>query len=116
MSFLHKLILIFCVFAGMAIATVCKYDHFGHEACVKIYSHEHHHHHGENHTQPEEDCEDHDRNPHHHHHCLQLPVADSPSLDRHAIASFNGRLLEISTERSLIPDRPFFALDKPPLI
>jgi hypothetical protein len=43
-------------------------------------------------------------------------VADRPSIDRCSLATFHGRLLKISIETSLIPDEPFFSLDKPPLI
>lgn len=113
MSFLIKQFLAFCVLAGMASAVMHENAHSDHESCAQ--THEHHDHHGHDHHPLPDDCEDHDSSPHHHH-CCHIPIADRPSLDRHAPASFHGRLLEISTECSLIPDEPFFSMDKPPLI
>lgn len=118
MTFFCKLTLALCVFAGMATASLCEYVHLTSEVCADAHPHDHHndhHHHDGHHPQPD-DCGDHDGTPHHHHHCLQLPVADRPTLDRYALATFQGDLMKISVETSLIPDEPFFSLDKPPLI
>ncbi len=113
MPFLHKVTLALCVFAGMAAASLCEHNHFAHDSPCVEHTHDDHHDH---HHPQSGDCEDHDGTSHHHHHCLQLPVADRPSLDHYALATLGGDLLKISVETSLIPDEPFFSLDKPPLI
>jgi hypothetical protein len=110
MAFLLKQLLAFCVLAGLASAVVHENGHLDHDHCAHTHDH-----HGHDHHPLPDDCEDHDSTPHHHH-CCHHPIADRPSLDQYAFASFHGSLLEISIERSLIPDEPFFSMDKPPLI
>ncbi len=112
MAFFLKQLIAFCVLAGMASAVMHENVHSDHKTCAQ--THEHSDHHGHDHPLPD-DCEDHEGSPHHHH-CCHFPIADRPSLDRHAFTSFHGRLLEIPNETSLIPDEPVFGMDKPPLI
>jgi ABC-type Zn2+ transport system substrate-binding protein/surface adhesin len=113
MAFFLKQLLAFCVLAGMASAVMHENAHSDHETCAQTHEHSDHHDH-DHHPLPD-DCKDHDGAPHHHH-CCNFPIADRPSLDRHVFTSFNESLLEISNECSLIPDEPFFSMDKPPLI
>ncbi|MCE2960399.1 MAG: hypothetical protein ACK47H_03585 [Akkermansiaceae bacterium] len=113
MAFFLKQFLAFCVLAGMASAVMHENTHSDHESCAQ--THEHHDHHDHDHHPNPDDCENHDSTPHHHH-CCHFPVADRPSIDRCYLATFHGSLLKISVETSLIPDEPFFSLDKPPLI
>jgi hypothetical protein len=113
MAFFLKRLLAFCALAGMASAVIHEEAHSNRQSYT--HTHDHDDHHGHDHHPLPSDCEDHDSTPHHHH-CCHFPVADRPSLDHHALAIFHGILLEISTERSLIPDEPFFSMDKPPLI
>jgi len=113
MGLFNKRLLVFCVLAGMASAMMHENTHYDHETCAQ--THEHHDHHDHDHHPNPDDSEDHETTPHHHH-CCQFPVADRPSIDRCSLATFHGRLLKISIETSLIPDEPFFSLDKPPLI
>jgi hypothetical protein len=113
MAFFIKQFLTFCALAGMATAVIHKNVHPDHDGCA--HSHEHHDHGGHDHHPQPNDHDDHDGSQHHHH-CCHIPVADRPTLDHQALITFHRGLLGIPSERSLIPDEPFFSLDKPPLI
>lgn len=110
-SFIKQL-LAFCVIAGMASAVLHETTHSDSKQCSESH---HHHDHDHDHGNLPESSHDHDCAPHHHH-CCHIPVADRPSIDSHSLSFSEVRLLEISFEHSLIPDEPFFSLDKPPLI
>jgi hypothetical protein len=107
MSAILKRFLAFCILAGMATAAMHGSAHTDREICTE--SHGHHDHPG-----PPDGCKDHDSAPHHH--CCHLAVADRPSSGRISLTAFQGSLMKISNEHSLIPDEPVFSLDKPPLI
>lgn len=71
--------------------------------------------HHENHG----DSQDHDHESGsgpHQHACCKVPSADR-AIDAISLTTgFLCVLVEISSERSLVPEEPVFALDKPPLI
>jgi hypothetical protein len=111
MGYHLKWLMAFCICAGMASAMIHENIHADHDHCGDA----HEHHHDDFPTHPD-DCQDHEDGGPHHRHCCHSPIADRPSQDRPTFVIFHGRLLEISSEHSLIPDEPFFSLDKPPLI
>lgn len=107
---LTRLILFLCVSAGMAAGMVHSALHEGHDECVS-HCDSGHDPHGEHH--------DHDHEPGtqpHDHGCCQLPSADRATDSFSLPTAFVTVLVEISADRSLVPDEPVFALDKPPLI
>jgi len=118
MPLVSRLLLCFCVFAGMASGMVHTTTHDSHDDCAHAHSHDHHDHHdheGSGDPSQPEDASDHP-DTHHHHDCCHYPAADRPSLAITMPCSFLTDLVEISTDRSLVPDEPLFLLDKPPLI
>jgi hypothetical protein len=62
-----------------------------------------------------DDHDDHGSAPHHHD-CCHFPNADRTTDSVFGAVTFQTILVEIPTDRSLIPDEPVYALDKPPLI
>lgn len=75
--------------------------------------------HHENHHENHGDSQDHDHeggSGPHQHACCKVPSADR-AIDAISLPTgFLCVLVEISSERSLVPEEPVFALDKPPLI
>lgn len=96
-----------CVFAGLGASMVHGALHENHKDCVSHCGHEHD---GEQH-----DHEDPGTEPHHHA-CCHLPNADRVKNSFSLPTVFLAVLVEIAPDRSLVPDEPVFALDKPPLI
>ncbi len=106
MSFLTRLLLLLCVFAGLGTGIVHSYSHDEKDECAS---------HCESDSHGSELPSDQDSAPHHHH-CCHVTSADRV-LDSVAIkVAFQEILLEISTDHSLAPDEPVYSLDKPPLI
>lgn len=109
MNVLLKLLIAFCVTAGMATGMSHKTNHGSHNECAAHHSSDDG---GDSH---DEDPGDPDAPPHHHD-CCHFPSADRPLVGLSISCVFHSCLVEISTDRSLIPDEPVYALDKPPLI
>jgi ABC-type Zn2+ transport system substrate-binding protein/surface adhesin len=109
MSFLIRLLLALCAFAGMANGMVHKGVHDSHDECAAQHSHDH----GD--TQDPHDDGDGKDAPDHHD-CCHFPSADFALEGVSAMVTFQPILVAIRTDVSLIPEEPVFALDKPPLI
>lgn len=109
MSFLARLLLALCVFAGMANGMVHKGSHDSHDECAAQHSHDH----GD--TQDSHDDGDGKDTPHHHD-CCHFPSADCARERISAAIDFQHILVRIPTDVTLAPEDPVFALDKPPLI
>jgi hypothetical protein len=108
---LARLFLMVCVSAGLGTGMIHGALHKVHDECVSHSDSDHGHHHGEHH--------DHDHDPGtepHDHACCQLPSADRPKASFFLPSVFVAVLVEIAADRSLVPDEPVYALDKPPLI
>ena len=108
-SFLTRLLLLLCVFAGIGTGMVHSYSHGEKDECAS---------HCESGSHGKELPSDHDEQDSapHHHHCCHVKSADRV-LDSMAMkVAFQEILLELSTDHSLAPDEPVFSLDKPPLI
>lgn len=109
MNLLARIFLALCIFAGLATGMVHKTSHHTHDECATQHSSEH------GGDSQDDGHGDQDASPHHHD-CCHFPSADRPMFGLSLSCIFQSRLVEISTDRSLVPDEPVFALDKPPLI
>jgi hypothetical protein len=109
MSFLSRLLLALCIFAGMATGMVHQVTHGSHDDCAAQHSDCH----GDPHDTHEDDGE---KDAPHHHHCCHAPTAYIALDGVSALTSFQPILVEIPTDAPLTPEEPVFALDKPPLI
>jgi len=113
MSFIARLLLCLCVFAGMASGMIHTTSHDSHDECAHAHSNDHH----EGSTDPSHPSHDSDHpDSPHHHDCCHYPAADRTTIAITMPCSFLTDLVEISADRSLVPDEPLFLLDKPPLI
>ena len=109
MSFLARLLIALCVFAGMASGMVHQVTHGSHDECAAQHSGCH----GDTHDTHGDDGE---KDAPHHHHCCHIPTACFPLDGVSAPFTFQPILVEIPTDAPLMPEDPVFALDKPPLI
>ena len=109
MNFLARLLLALCVFAGLAHGMVHKGSHDSHDECAAQHSEQH----GDSHDSHDDGD---GKDAPHHHDCCHFPNADRAVNGVSTAIAFQHILLEISTDVTLAPDEPVFALDKPPLI
>ncbi len=109
MSFLTRLLLFLCVFAGLGTGVVHTYSHDAKDECASHCESDSHE------KKLPSDHGDQDSAPHHHH-CCHVVSADRVLDSLVTNVSFQEILLEISTDHSLAPEDPVYALDKPPLI
>ncbi len=103
-----------CVFAGLGVGIVHGSLHAAADDCA-THCVSGHGDHGDSH----DDHDGHDNeggSAPHQHACCHPPSADRTSDSLALRISFQCMLVEISADRSLVPDEPVFALDKPPLI
>lgn len=117
MNFLVRLSTILCVFAGLAGGMIHSSLHGAMDDCAN-HCVSGHGHDGDSH----DGHDDHDGHDHeggsvpHQHTCCQPPSADRATETISLPTSFQCVLVEIAADRSVAPDEPVFALDKPPLI
>ena len=109
MSFLTRLLLALCVFAGMGVGMVHTVAHDPHDECSAQHSHEN----GDAHDTHDNGGE---KDTPHHHACCHAPSAVSPMERLSTLVAFQPILVEIPTDVVLAPEEPVYALDKPPLI
>ncbi|MBC7979714.1 MAG: hypothetical protein H7Y36_04025 [Armatimonadetes bacterium] len=109
MNCLFKLILSFCILAGLSAGMAHKVIHGNQDECTS-------HHSSESGSHSHDDGDKDGNSSPHHHDCCHLPSADQPLSGFSLPVSFHSLLVEISSDHSLAPDSPVFAMDKPPLI
>lgn len=106
MSFVLRLLLASCIFAGMSAGMIHTAHHNDNDECC----HSQH----ENGSDQGDDSDQ--KSKVHHHNCCHFPQADRILISSALLSSFHTCLVEIPTDRTPTPDEPVFALDKPPLI
>lgn len=113
---LTKLLLTFCVLAGILVAMGHKNGHSDNDECAVQHSTESSHSHDPSDDSHHDDGQTHDSGSTHHHECCHIQNMDQGAPFAFSSVAYVTRRVEISRYDSLIPDSPVFALDKPPLI
>lgn len=124
MNLCVRLLTMLCVFAGLAVGMLHSNIHGAMEECAThcVSGHGHDYDSHDDHDHGGHDSHDHDKHDHegdsvpHQHTCCLTPSADRATETISLQTDFLCMLVEIDAERSLVPDEPVFALDKPPLI
>ena len=115
MSLLSRLFLMLCVFAGLGAGMVHGSLHGAMDHC-ESHCVSGHGHHSDSHDDHDHDHDHEGGSVPHQHTCCHPPSADRATETISLPTNFQCILVEIATDRSLAPDEPVFALDKPPLI
>lgn len=113
MNATFRVLLSLCILAGFCSGMVHKGFHHSHDDCGAPHSHDADGDHGDHGGNV---GGDEGKDAPHHHNCCHFPTADCTPDWISRIITFQPILVEISSDDSLIPEEPVFALDKPPLI
>lgn len=114
-TYLTKLLLTLCVFAGVLVAMGHKNSHSDKDECAVQHGSVTGDPHNPSDDSHHDDGQSHDGGSTHHHECCHLQNMDQGAPFAFSSVTYVNRL-EISFSHTLMPDSPVFSLDKPPLI
>ncbi|MEP2775406.1 MAG: hypothetical protein ABJZ54_00615 [Luteolibacter sp.] len=115
-TYLTKLLLTLCVFAGILVAMGHKDSHSDNDECAVQHGSVSSDQHKSSDDSHHDDGQTHDSGSTHHHECCHLQNMDQGAPFAFSSVSYVTHRLEVSLYHSLMPDSPVFSLDKPPLI